>query len=38
MWEKVQKAISDVYDNTTFQYLVEQEKQQGEKSVVDYSI
>ena len=38
MWEQVRKAISDVYDNTTFQYLVEQEKRQGKKPVADYSI
>ena len=38
MWERVRKAISGVYDNTTFQYLVEQEKQQDEKPVIDYSI
>ena len=38
MWEQVRKAISDVYDSTTFQYLVEQEKHQGKKPVADYSI
>jgi len=38
MWERVQKAISNVYDNTTFQYLVDQDKRQGEKPVVNYSI
>ncbi len=38
MWESVQRAISDVYDNITFQYLVEQEKQRSDKPVVDYSI
>ena len=26
LWNRVQKAISDVYDNTTFQQLIENEK------------
>ena len=38
MWERVQEAVSEVYDNTTFQDLVEQEKQQGEKQILSYSI
>lgn len=35
MWEKVQKAISDVYDNTTFQDLVYQERQRIVSSCSD---
>ena len=38
MWKKVGEAISDVYDNTTFQNLVEQEKQKVEASAPCYSI
>ncbi len=38
MWERVQEAISNVYDNTTFADLVEQEKQRGDKHVLCYSI
>ncbi len=38
MWEKVQKAISDVYDNTTFQDLVDQEGRDGGKRAIRYSI
>ncbi len=38
MWERVRKAVSDVYDNTTFQDLVFQEKQQGGKPALTYSI
>ena len=38
VWEKVQKAISDVYDNITFQDLVDQEKQKETKPVLSYSI
>lgn len=38
MWKKVQKAISDVYDNTTFEYLVEQEKNASEGNAISYSI
>jgi len=38
MWEKVRKAILEVYDNTTFQDLVEQERQRAEKHVPSYSI
>ncbi len=38
MWEKVQTAISDVYDNTTFQDLVNQEKQRNKKKAIHYSI
>jgi len=38
MWEKVQKAVSGVYDNTTFQDLLDQEKQRSRKRVICYSI
>lgn len=38
MWEKVQKAVSDIYDNTTFQDLVDREKQKSKKRVICYSI
>lgn len=38
MWEKVQKAVSDVYDNTTFQDLVDQENQKSKKKAICYSI
>jgi Rrf2 family cysteine metabolism transcriptional repressor len=38
MWEKVQKAISDVYDNTTFRDLVDQEKERSDKCAIHYSI
>jgi len=38
MWEKVREAISAVYDNTTFQQLVEEEAQKGQEYVPQYSI
>ena len=38
MWEKVGAAVSDVYDNTTFQDLVNQEKQNSRKKALSYSI
>lgn len=38
MWKEVEEAISGVYDNTTFQDLVDQEKQRNEKMVPRYSI
>ncbi len=38
MWKKVQKAVSDVYDNTTFQDLVDQKEQRDGKSILRYSI
>ena len=38
MWEKVQNAISDVYDNTTIQDLVDQEKKKNMKFVANYAI
>ncbi len=38
MWEKVRVAVSDVYDNTTFQDLVNQEKQKSKKQALCYSI
>jgi Rrf2 family protein len=38
MWEKVGKAISDVYDGTNFRTLVEEEEQKSKKYVPTYSI
>ncbi len=38
MWEKVGAAVSDIYDNTTFQDLVNQEKQNSGKKALSYSI
>ncbi len=38
MWDKVGKAISDVYDSTTFQDLVEEEKKKSGEYVPGYSI
>jgi Rrf2 family protein len=38
MWERVRKAMSDVYDHTTLQDLVDQERQRAEKYVASYAI
>jgi len=38
MWEKVRTAISEVYDKTTFQDLVEQERNRSDDYVPCYSI
>ena len=38
MWEKVGKAIEEVYDNTTIQDLLDQELQQKEKYMPSYVI
>ncbi len=38
MWQKVGKAISDVYDGTSFQDLVEEEKKKSGEYVPGYSI
>jgi DNA-binding IscR family transcriptional regulator len=38
MWEKVGKAISDVYDSTNFQDLLEEEKKKSVEYVPGYSI
>ncbi|RJP67357.1 MAG: Rrf2 family transcriptional regulator [Candidatus Abyssobacteria bacterium SURF_17] len=38
MWEKVKDALSDVYDSTTFEDLVEQERVRRKEHVLDYSI
>ncbi len=38
MWQKVGKAISDVYDSTNFQNLVEEEKKKSGEYVPCYSI
>ena len=38
MWEKARKAISAVYDTTSFQDLVDQERQKAENYVPGYAI
>jgi len=38
MWEKVGRAISEVYDNTSFHDLVEEEKQKAHGFIPSYSI
>lgn len=38
MWEKVQQAVSSVYDQTTFQDLVDQEARMCEQSSPSYAI
>lgn len=38
MWEKVRNAVSDVYDNTTFQNLVDQQAEKTKEAVLCYSI
>jgi Rrf2 family protein len=38
LWGKVQKAISDVYDHTTFHDLLEEEKKRKQKYVDSYMI
>jgi len=38
MWEKVQKAISDVYDSTTLQDLVDEERKRTGHCVSRYAI
>ena len=38
MWEKVKDAMASVYDNTTFEDLLSQERQLKEKCVPSYSI
>ena len=38
MWEKAADALSNVYDATTFEYLVEQERLRQGKYVPNYSI
>ncbi len=38
MWQKVGKAISDVYDTTSFQDLLEEEKKKSGEYVPSYSI
>ena len=38
MWHKVRKAVSDVYDNTTFQDLVWQEGRQSDSLAPSYCI
>jgi len=38
MWEKVTKAMTEVYDSTTFQDLVENERNHGVAAPASYSI
>lgn len=38
MWEKVKDALSEVYDSTTFEDLVRQERLRRKKYVPEYSI
>ena len=38
MWEKAADALSKVYDATTFEYLVEQERLRQRKYIPNYSI
>lgn len=38
MWLEVQEAISNVYDNTTFQDFLDKDKQEAAKRARDYSI
>lgn len=38
LWERVRKAISDVCDKTTFQDLLDQEREKARKFVSSYSI
>lgn len=40
IWERVEDAVSEVYDNTTFQYLVEEEERMrmSGNTVLNYSI
>jgi Rrf2 family protein len=38
MWEKVKDALSDVYDSTTFEDLVKQERLRRREYVPEYSI
>lgn len=38
MWEKVQKAVSDIYDKTTFQDLIERESRMRTKAAPSYVI
>ena len=38
MWEKAKKAVSDVYDNTTFRDLIDEEKRRTKGYVPTYAI
>jgi len=38
MWERVQEVVEGVYDQTTFQTLIEQERAQQQAYVPEYSI
>jgi Rrf2 family protein len=38
LWDRVQKAMSGVYDTTTFQDLVEQEKERKREYIPSYTI
>ena len=38
LWEKVRNSIAEIYDNTTFQNLIDEEKKMKEKYVPSYAI
>ena len=38
MWKRIGEAVSEVYDNTTFQDLVDQEKRRTDKRALCYFI
>lgn len=38
MWERAREALTDVYDSTTFQDLVEQERLRCNEHILDYCI
>ena len=38
MWENIQDAISGIYDNTTFQHLMDEERRRTSKYIPSYSI
>ena len=38
MWERAAKAVSEVYDKTTFQNLIEEEQKRHESAGITYSI
>jgi hypothetical protein len=38
MWEKANQAVSSVYDGTTFQYLLDEDKRRRSTFAPSYSI
>lgn len=38
LWNEAKEAVEQVYDRTTFQHLVDQERELERRAVVDYSI